>query len=283
MEVRCIVVQADISRREEIEKLEEQVRSELGVIDILVNNAGPFIRERRLFADYSHSDILEMIDGNLVGTMLLDHLVLPGMRDKGWDGKAGPDGALWIGTMNMAGDAPEGLLYRIDKSLQAKVKASHIHCSNGLDWSLERTEMYYIDSGVRVVRAYGFDPLTGELGDCRKVVTFPARSEGVPDGMCIDEEGKIWVAVWGGSRIDRWDPLSGCLLDSVELPVAQPSSCAFGGSDSDTLFVTSAASGLDGSARAAQPLAGRLFKTKLGHGDGGIRGRKPFRFNWSKQ
>lgn len=84
MGVQCIAVRADISRREEIQALAEQVRSSLGAIDILVNNAGPFIRERRLFTDYSQTDILAMIDGNLVGTMLLDHLVLPDMRAKGW-------------------------------------------------------------------------------------------------------------------------------------------------------------------------------------------------------
>ncbi|MBA9084429.1 3-oxoacyl-[acyl-carrier protein] reductase [Fontibacillus solani] len=84
MGVRCIAIQADISRREDITFLVRQVNEKLGTIDILINNAGPFIRERRLFADYSQSDILAMIDGNFVGTILLDHLVLPGMRDKNW-------------------------------------------------------------------------------------------------------------------------------------------------------------------------------------------------------
>ncbi|WP_091228011.1 SDR family oxidoreductase [Fontibacillus panacisegetis] len=84
MGVRCIAIQADISHREDITFLVRQVNEKLGTIDILVNNAGPFIRERRLFADYSQSDILAMIDGNFVGTILLDHLVLPGMRDKNW-------------------------------------------------------------------------------------------------------------------------------------------------------------------------------------------------------
>jgi len=82
--VRCIAVKADVSRREEIEALVEEIRGSLGPVDILVNNAGPFIRERKLFADYSQQEILAMIDGNLVGTMLLDHLVLPDMRRKGW-------------------------------------------------------------------------------------------------------------------------------------------------------------------------------------------------------
>ncbi|EOS58424.1 MULTISPECIES: SDR family oxidoreductase [Paenibacillus] len=82
--VRCIAVQADVSRREQIEDLARQVNEQLGTIDILVNNAGPFIRERKLFADYSQSEVLAMIEGNLVGSLLLDHLVLPGMREKKW-------------------------------------------------------------------------------------------------------------------------------------------------------------------------------------------------------
>lgn len=82
--VRCIAVQADVSRREQIEELARQVNEQLGTIDILVNNAGPFIRERKLFADYSQSEVLAMIEGNLVGSLLLDHLVLPGMREKKW-------------------------------------------------------------------------------------------------------------------------------------------------------------------------------------------------------
>jgi 3-oxoacyl-[acyl-carrier protein] reductase len=84
MGVQCITVQADISRSEELETMVKQVTDGLGTIDILVNNAGPFIRERRLFADYSQTQILAMIEGNFVGTLLLDHLVLQGMREKGW-------------------------------------------------------------------------------------------------------------------------------------------------------------------------------------------------------
>lgn len=82
--VRCIAVQADVSRREQIEDLAWQAKEQLGTIDILVNNAGPFIRERKLFADYSQSELLGMIEGNFVGSLLLDHLVLPGMREKRW-------------------------------------------------------------------------------------------------------------------------------------------------------------------------------------------------------
>lgn len=84
MGVRCIAVQADISSREDLPKLVDEVNGQLGTIDILVNNAGPFIRARKPFAEYSQAEILSMVEGNLVGAILLDHLVLSGMREKGW-------------------------------------------------------------------------------------------------------------------------------------------------------------------------------------------------------
>ncbi|AWB45876.1 3-oxoacyl-ACP reductase [Paenibacillus sp. CAA11] len=84
MGVRCIAVQADISVFEDNEKLARTVQEALGSIDILVNNAGPFIRERRRFSEYTKEEILALINGNLVGAMLLDHHVLEGMRSRGW-------------------------------------------------------------------------------------------------------------------------------------------------------------------------------------------------------
>ena len=84
LDVRCIAVQADICKTEDIERLVTTVEHQLGVVDILINNAGPFIRERKLFSEYTQEDIIMLTQGNLVGTMLLDHRVLPGMRKKNW-------------------------------------------------------------------------------------------------------------------------------------------------------------------------------------------------------
>ncbi|GIP24029.1 MULTISPECIES: SDR family oxidoreductase [Paenibacillus] len=82
--VRCIAVRADVASVEDITRLVSEVERTLGGIDILVNNAGPFIRERKLFAEYSRAEVLSLIEGNLVGPMLLDHMVLEGMRSRGW-------------------------------------------------------------------------------------------------------------------------------------------------------------------------------------------------------
>lgn len=84
--VRCIAVQADISKAEEIHALVAAVETQLGHIDILVNNAGPFVRERRVFADYSEAEVQMLVQGNLLGPMILDQLVLPEMRRKQWGG-----------------------------------------------------------------------------------------------------------------------------------------------------------------------------------------------------
>ncbi len=84
MGVQCIAIQANVSQASEIDYLIDQVEQRLGTVDILVNNAGPFIRERRLFIDYEREEIMEMLQGNLIGTMLLDHRVLAGMRERKW-------------------------------------------------------------------------------------------------------------------------------------------------------------------------------------------------------
>jgi len=84
MGVKCIAIQANVSQESEIDRLIDAVENQLGGVDILVNNAGPFIRERRLFVDYERAEIMEMLQGNLIGTMLLDHRVLPKMRKRKW-------------------------------------------------------------------------------------------------------------------------------------------------------------------------------------------------------
>jgi sugar lactone lactonase YvrE len=97
--------------------------------------------------------------------------------------------------------------------------------------------------------------------------------DGYPDGMTIDEEGMLWVAQWGSQQVIRWDPDRGVALRRIRLPVAQPSSCAFGGDRLDRLYITSAREHLDAAQLAAQPLAGGLFAV-----DPGVRGRPAYGF-----
>jgi len=192
------------------------------------------------------------------------------------DGKAGPDGALWIGTMNMGGTERIGNLYRVNASMQAEIKVEQVLISNGLDWNLDNTEMYYVDSGSLEVRSYAFDLTSGSLGECRTVIQLTGQTSGVPDGMTLDQEGMLWVAEWGGSRVACWNPDNGQLLGTIPTPVLQPSSCTFGGEHYEKLYITSAAAGLDAEQRRAVPTTGSLFQTA--DGLNGVHGRAPFRF-----
>lgn len=192
------------------------------------------------------------------------------------DGKVGPDGAIWIGTFNMRDSEREGSLYRIDSDFCVEEKVKNVYCSNGLGWSQDFAEMYYIDSGIREIRAYRFDAGTGQLGEARIAVEIPETIKGVPDGMCVDHVGTIWVAMWGGSCITNWNPKDGALLGTVEVPVLQPSCCTFGSAQCETLFVTTAQSGLNEDERSHWPLSGSLFEVQTP--DQMIKGINPFRF-----
>ncbi|MFC5701612.1 SMP-30/gluconolactonase/LRE family protein [Cohnella faecalis] len=193
------------------------------------------------------------------------------------DGKAGPDGRLWFGTMDMNGSLPLGSLYRIDRDLSVFEALRGVTCSNGLDWSLDGREMYYIDSAVREVRAYAFDDKQGELGERRTAIRLEEGTNGVPDGMTLDSEGMLWIAQWGGSRVARWNPAGGSLLTEVRLPVLQPSSCAFGGERLQTLYITSASDGLQAAELNAYPRSGALFAVDTSAA--GLSGRRPYSFD----
>jgi sugar lactone lactonase YvrE len=191
------------------------------------------------------------------------------------DGKCDPAGRFWAGTMlNGATEtsAAAGSLYCLDTAHQVRHRLGHIRISNGLAWSLDKTTMYFIDSPNYRVDAFDYDDQTGDIGNRRSAVTVP-RERGMPDGMTIDQEGMLWVAGWGGQQVSRWDPASGQLLQSIELPVSQVTACAFGGPNLDELYITSARIGLDDAALAGEPLAGGLFKARPG-----VKGTEAFEF-----
>ena len=129
--------------------------------------------------------------------------------------------------------------------------------SSGIGWSPDASTMYLNDSGTGCVDAFRFDGSSGAIGDRRTLVHIDQPGV-VPDGLTVDEEGGIWVALWNGGAVHRYAP-DGSLLASVQLPVQRPTSCAFGGPGRDTLFVTTARTDLDGDALARQPHAGKVF------------------------
>jgi sugar lactone lactonase YvrE len=187
------------------------------------------------------------------------------------DGKCDRYGRLFAGTMDDAEVECTGTLYRLDPDLKAHVVRRDVHLSNGLDWSPDDRLMYYTDSLRRLIWVYDYDLDRGLPANERVFARIPDEA-GVPDGLCVDAEGFVWSAHWGGSRITRYAP-DGRIDRVLEMPVPQPSSCTFGGPDLATLYVTSAAIGMTEADFAKAPQGGGLFAVEVG-----VRGQKVSRF-----
>ena len=195
---------------------------------------------------------------------------LPGNRFN--DGKCDPAGRFWAGTMSTVGQKKAGSLYRMDPDLSVHKMVDGITTSNGLIWSLDKRTMYYIDTPTMEVSAFDYNNLSGEIRNRRAAVRVP-EGEGRPDGMTIDAEGMLWVAMWEGWQVNRYNPLSGEKLMSVSLPVERVTSVAFGGDNLDELYITTAIPEPAKADPAKQPLAGGLFKARPG-----VRGGEGFSF-----
>ncbi len=188
------------------------------------------------------------------------------------DGKCDPGGRFWAGTMAYTNQSTQGSLYRMDADHSVHKMLGDIGISNGIVWSHDKRTMYYIDSSAGTVRAYDYDNASGDIRNERVIISVP-KEMGLPDGMAIDAAGMLWVAHFGGSCVRCWDPHIGKVSDEIVLPASQITSCAFGGEKLDTLYITSAAVGLDAAALAQQPLAGSLFAVQPG-----VKGALTYRF-----
>lgn len=221
---------------------------------VLRQSGGVMLALANGFAEY------DLASGKL--TILSDpESHLPGNRFN--DGKCDPGGRFWAGTMAYADQSTQGSLYRLDADLSVHKMLGNIAISNGIVWSHDKRTMYYIDTMVHNVRAFDYDNASGDISNER--VAIPESPEmRMPDGMAIDADGNLWVAHFGGGCVRCWNPHTGQLIDQIDLPAKQITSCAFGGAELDTLFITSAAIGLDAEALAKQPLAGSLFSVKPG-------------------
>ena len=180
------------------------------------------------------------------------------------DGKCDPWGRFWAGTMAYDFAAGAGSLWRVNPDFSCIRQRHGLTISNGLAWSQDRGTLYFIDSPTRQVLAF---PLTSSgdfSGEPIPCITIPEDWDAVPDGMCIDAEGMLWIALFGGGCVTRWDPLRGCLLERLALPCRQVTSCCFGGPNLDQLFVTTARREMDAAAIKAEPLAGGLFQADVG-------------------
>jgi sugar lactone lactonase YvrE len=181
---------------------------------------------------------------------------VPGNRFN--DGKCDPSGRFWAGTMNTQGIKEAGNLYMLEVDGSIALKLKGVSVSNGMAWSPCGRYFYFIDTAKGTVVAFDFDAASGSIRNQRTIVRIPPEI-GKPDGMTIDTEGMLWVALWDGWSISRWDPFTGDLLCRIMLPVARITSCTFGGKDLRDMYVTSASLGLTDAQQKEQPLAGSVF------------------------
>ena len=187
------------------------------------------------------------------------------------DGKCDAAGRFWAGTMPFGKVPGSGGLYRLDPDYRVTQVLPDVRLSNGLDWTADNQQMYYIDSPTYRVDVFNFDLANGVLSDRRTVVTVP-RETGMPDGMTLDADGGLWVALHGGGVVNHYTP-NGELVDSIQLPVKPVTCPAFGGPDYRDLYITTMTYGLSVERLGDPELAGSLFRVRPG-----VRGRPAFRF-----
>lgn len=176
------------------------------------------------------------------------------------DGKCDRAGRFWASTMAFDASPERGTLYRLSPDGTVDAVLTGLTIGNGLAWSADDRTFYFIDSMSGGVDAFDFDLQTGSLDNRRQVVQV-AESAGVPDGMCIDAEGALWVALYGGGAVHRYTT-TGELTAIVQLPVPNVTCCTFGGTDLRDLYITTAWNGMSEEARADAPGAGALFRVR---------------------
>ena len=172
------------------------------------------------------------------------------------EGGCDPDGRFYCGSMAYALTPGAASLYRLDPDGRVSTVLGDLTISNGLEWSPDGRLAYYADSATGRIDVMDYEGNRG-LTHRRRFVTV---DRGLPDGLTIDAEGGVWVAIWGGSAIQRFTP-EGVLSEVIELPVTQVTACTFGGDGLDELFITTSREGLPAS---EQPAAGALFRARPG-------------------
>ncbi|MEO6088834.1 MAG: SMP-30/gluconolactonase/LRE family protein [Umezawaea sp.] len=176
---------------------------------------------------------------------------------RGNDAAVDPAGRLWAGTMRYDSAPGGGWLARVEPTGAAKVVLDGVTISNGVGWSPDGTRMYYVDTPEQRIDVLDYDVDTGEATGRRPLCPVEG-TDGSPDGLTVDADGCVWVALWGGGAVRRYTP-DGVLDRVITLPVDQPTACCFGGDALTDLYVTTARAGLDESALTARPLSGSVL------------------------
>jgi sugar lactone lactonase YvrE len=183
------------------------------------------------------------------------------------DGNVDPAGRLFAGTMAYDERVGAGTLYRLDPDGTLTTALENVTISNGIDWSPDGTLLYYADTPTRQIDVFDYDVETGTLSG-RRVFATIRDENGFPDGLTVDADGYVWVALYAGGAVHRFDT-SGRLDRVLEIPGAQlVTSCCFAGPALADLYVTTSTENLDAAQLLEQPGAGRIYRA-----DPGVRGK----------
>jgi sugar lactone lactonase YvrE len=180
----------------------------------------------------------------------------PGTRMN--DAACDPHGRFWAGTLAHDHHPGGGALYRLDRQGHVQLVLGDLTISNGIAWSPDGGTMYLVDSGPRLVHAFDFDGDRGAIAHDRVLIELP-EGAGTPDGLTVDAAGDLWVAVYGGGRVDHHAP-DGALIDTLPVPAAEVTSCAFGGEGLHRLYVTTATEDWSDERRRDEPTAGLVYR-----------------------
>jgi sugar lactone lactonase YvrE len=174
------------------------------------------------------------------------------------EGGCDPDGRFYCGSMAYDQTPGAAALYRLDPDLSVRMVLDQVTVSNGLDWSPDGSRVYYNDTATYRTDVFDYDRAQGLI---RRRAFIDLTSEGVrPDGLTVDSEGGVWVALSNGGAVRRYTP-QGALDEVIELPTRKVTACAFGGSQLDQLFITTSREGIQ---EGTDPLAGSLFRANVG-------------------
>lgn len=174
------------------------------------------------------------------------------------DAACDQQGRFWAGTLAHDQRLGGGALYRLDRNGRTELMLDGLTISNGLGWSPDSRTMYLADSGPGVIHAYSFDPEQGTISGDRLLVDVPGEV-GSPDGLTVDAEGDLWVAIYGGGRVQRYSP-DGELLEELFVPAEQATCCAFAGHGLHWLYVTTGTENWTDEQRRAEPRAGLVYR-----------------------
>lgn len=211
--------------------------------------------------------LLAMEDGvyrmNQTGEKSLAHQPISIKGTRFNDGKVGPDGCFYLGTADADG---KGAFYRLKDGILEEL-FDGCGCSNGLDWSLDGSKMFYCDTPLQKIEVFDFDAESHSLKNRRTFAEIP-KALGCPDGFCMDEQDHIWLGLWNGNAILEIRP-DGSFGERIEVPARKASCCAFAGKELDDLIITTASK----EDAQAYPLSGYTFLRKMN-----VKGKKSFRY-----